>query len=99
VTEAHQHDWGPYEEVPFGENPGRYKRCQDPDCRVVGYVRYSALSFSGGDGSRLRVQPYKCGVKGCRGEAVDRKKGRCGPRNNFFWLCAEHLHLRDEQKK
>jgi hypothetical protein len=91
----HVHEWGPYEDVPFGDQVARYKRCTAPDCRVVGYVRHSALSY-GGDSSRLRVQPYKCGVKGCHKNAVDRKKGRCGPRNNFFWLCPEHLHMKDD---
>ena len=81
------HAWGPYDDVPYGERPERFAKCAE--CGVIGYIRLSAFHF--GDRRQRRVQPYVCGIKGCQGEAVGRLKGRRGPRNNFVYVCVEHV--------
>lgn len=83
----HEHEWEPYEDIPYGERPERFKRCKI--CGVIGYIRFSALQFGARRGRP--VQPYICSVRGCNNEATDRLKGRRGARNNFIWVCPEHL--------
>lgn len=85
---AHEHDWGPYPDVPYGEIPGRFRQCKD--CGVIAYLKIASYRTLSKNPPTAKIRPYVCAVQGCDGEAVIRVKGRRGPKLLWIWMCAKH---------
>lgn len=82
----HEHDWGPFTNLPASENSNRYRQCKT--CSKIGYIKNGPMKTS----HPKNVFVYKCHVQGCGADAVDRLPGRI-VRGALRWVCEEHKKI------
>jgi len=92
----HQHTWGPYDDVPFGENPRRFRKCTI--CGAIAYLKIASYMADLKDNVKnySKIKAFNCSVRDCKGEAMIRIKGRRNHRGAAMWACKDHMYNYEE---
>jgi hypothetical protein len=96
MSSIHQHIWGPYDDVPFGENPRRYRKCKE--CGAIAYLKIASYMNDLNDNAKNyhKIKAFLCSVPHCGGEAIYRIRGRRDTRGAAMWACKDHIDCYEE---
>lgn len=87
---ACHHKWGPYTELPGGEDPLVFRQCTK--CRAIGRIGYGNTMHDARflQEHRPRVHVLHCVTKGCGRIATGRRYGRSPQGARVLWACSDH---------